>query len=443
MIHNETAIEKVTENQHSQPDQIKTEISCLEKNKSDISSSVKQESDIRNTIGEKASEILHGTEYFISDIKTAVIPNGGDISSSIDGFIKNVSDKFATTFDNVKLYVKNVNGECLVQDIKDKGQLYQGLKKLAITGGIVGTVFLASQVVPIPVAGMVLVACGKGAALGAASSALIDGCIGFAKSVKDGADINGAIKSFVDKGGSGSISGAVTGGIFGAASGASKISAFKAQEIASIAEKTGASSNEVAGILNAGKAATPEKVISTANSFKAMEKVDSALAKGKKLDTGDMLSFLDEVKDRINHTPKEGINGTWSGERGNSLFKPFENVLPKGIDGIKYKDGIPDFSKVAEASVKIDDMTGRRSYNFAQCDSKLAELWNLVGHEGKKSWTARDIAGFRKENGLTWHECIDRMTCQLVNSKIHSSATHVGGVSMCKAIESVGEVTGI
>lgn len=135
--------------------------------------------------------------------------------------------------------------------------------------------------------------------------------------------------------------------------------------------------------------------------------------------------------------PKE--NGEWDGEIGNSKWMPKPDFIPKvinpenktwkqildkyGIDGIEFKDGYPDFSKISKGEVKIDDFTDDRSSNFAQADEKLAEKWDCSPEEVEK---------WRKENGYTWHECENCKTMQLVPSEVHGNIPHSGGISEYK-----------
>lgn len=141
-------------------------------------------------------------------------------------------------------------------------------------------------------------------------------------------------------------------------------------------------------------------------------------------------------------------NGSWEGEKGDSTWKPDPDYVPPnsnpegktwkeiedkyGMDGVKFKDGEPDFSEIAEATVEIDDFTGNRFENFAQADSKLAEKWNAEGRDGRTDWTARDVAAYRKENNLTWHERRDMKTMDLVPSEVHNNIPHAGGISAWK-----------
>ena len=102
--------------------------------------------------------------------------------------------------------------------------------------------------------------------------------------------------------------------------------------------------------------------------------------------------------ERIKQTPrKDSDRGEWEDERGESKFVPndpeIKELLKKyGLDGIEYKDGIPDFSDVSESTVEIDNMTENRAENFKQCDEKCAEQWNKEARDGRTDWTARDVA---------------------------------------------------
>jgi len=140
--------------------------------------------------------------------------------------------------------------------------------------------------------------------------------------------------------------------------------------------------------------------------------------------------------------------GSWSGERGDSIYRLNERgpkevkansiLKSKGLDGISYKDGIPDFSKVAEATVRIPYMTSNRSSNFEQADRALAAKWNIEAKSGKNDWIARDVKNYRKggDETLSWHERSDCETMDLVPYCVHDSFDHSGGVMECKIRES-------
>ena len=154
-------------------------------------------------------------------------------------------------------------------------------------------------------------------------------------------------------------------------------------------------------------------------------------------------NYFSSYDERLRQTPKEDSDrGEWDGERGESKFIPYDQEIKDilaeyGLDGIVYKDGIPDFSEVSESTVEIDNMTENRAENFKQCDEKAAEQWNKEGRDGRTDWTARDVAQWRKENGYSWHERNDMKTCDLVPTKINDYFGHLGGVSECKKRDAV------
>ena len=169
--------------------------------------------------------------------------------------------------------------------------------------------------------------------------------------------------------------------------------------------------------------------------------------------------YYNSYEDRLGCTPKQDTNlGKWEGERGESKFIPSSETIEgkaaldkleeKGIDGIEFKNAEPDFSKCAEATVRIDDMTQHRDDylgkdgslklgNFTQADIKCAEKWNLEAKDGKIEWTARDVNIWRHENKCSWHERCDTRTMDLVPFEVHSYCRHLGGVSECKVRDAV------
>jgi hypothetical protein len=166
--------------------------------------------------------------------------------------------------------------------------------------------------------------------------------------------------------------------------------------------------------------------------------------------------FASSYEARLSQTPapenrKVGFEGT----RGESkcILKPppdpeIKKVLDEaGIDGIQYKNAVPDYSPVAKAQVEIEYMLGgkgtyggkARTYNFAQSDQKLADQLNnspeLARQFGMEHGgiTARDIEKYRDKNKLTWHELNDVNTMQLVPTKVNSTFGHLGGVGEVNA----------
>lgn len=144
---------------------------------------------------------------------------------------------------------------------------------------------------------------------------------------------------------------------------------------------------------------------------------------------------------RVNRLPLNG--GIWTGERGNSNWIPDDNVIPTNKIGnnpegktnreikskykfefIPFKDGEPDFSKIAKGEVQIDNFSESRTKNFAQADIQLAKERGVSPQEIKK---------WRLENKYTWHECKDCKTMQLVPTEVHGNIPHSGGIAETKS----------
>lgn len=147
------------------------------------------------------------------------------------------------------------------------------------------------------------------------------------------------------------------------------------------------------------------------------------------------------------HIPPENSDkGHWEGEWGNSEFIPNddteaglkakEKLAEFGEKGVTYINCEPDFSKCAEATVEIDNMTENRAHNFMNADIKLAEKWNAEGKDGKSDWDRASVAEWRDKNNCVWHERCDTKTMDLISRDIHNTDaqifSHSGGVSECK-----------
>lgn len=156
-------------------------------------------------------------------------------------------------------------------------------------------------------------------------------------------------------------------------------------------------------------------------------------------------------KERLDRTPTtENPNGKWSDDRGESMFIPTvdrvcEILRNKGLEGINYKDAIPDFGPIAEAKVIIQGMSQYRHSligengerivgNYEKADIECAKAWNLEQRDGKDDWTHEDVKNWREANGYTWHEHNDMKTCYLVPTEVHDVCRHLGGVSEIKNI---------
>ena len=122
-----------------------------------------------------------------------------------------------------------------------------------------------------------------------------------------------------------------------------------------------------------------------------------------------------------------------------------EILRNKGLEGINYKDGIPDFNPISEAKVTIQGMSQHRLSqmgengerivgNYEKADTECAKAWNLEQRDGKDDWTHQDVKKWREANEYTWHEHNDMKTCSLVPTEVHKVCSHLGGVSEIKNI---------
>lgn len=161
--------------------------------------------------------------------------------------------------------------------------------------------------------------------------------------------------------------------------------------------------------------------------------------------------YPSSYKERLDRTPSiENPNGKWSGDRGESMFIPTADRVREilrniGLEGIIYKDGIPDFNPISEAKVTIQGMSQHRLSqmgengerivgNYEKADTECAKAWNLEQRDGKDDWTHQDVKKWREANEYTWHEHNDMKTCSLVPTEVHKVCSHLGGVSEIKNI---------
>lgn len=176
-----------------------------------------------------------------------------------------------------------------------------------------------------------------------------------------------------------------------------------------------------------------------------VEKADEL--NNKQLDTNPDAGYYTSPKERCDQTPVN--NGDWEGDRGESVFKPDgnseasekakEKLAEYGLEGIEYKNMIPDFSECAEAKVQIEGMTENRDENFQKADIECAKKFNEQAKDGKTDWTPREVSDYRnrEDNHLTWHEDNDTKTMYLVPTEIHEFFRHSGGVAECKKRDNI------
>lgn len=192
----------------------------------------------------------------------------------------------------------------------------------------------------------------------------------------------------------------------------------------------------------------------------------------------------DEVLENDIKEPKERKPRLPSGKHGRLLTRegrleyiPDDPEVQRllqayGRGSVEYKDNYPDFSPFImhefpdsikiNCQVKIGYMgvyrenpgweIGRRntkdSYNlsaelgnYRQADVALCDLILKQNPELAREWNTeeqiqigrldlcRRITKYRQINHLTWHECEDGVTMQLIPAKIHDACAHNGGVA--------------
>lgn len=132
--------------------------------------------------------------------------------------------------------------------------------------------------------------------------------------------------------------------------------------------------------------------------------------------------------------PRRGI---WEGTPGNSEFFPDsrEVLLLTDFQGIPFKKGKPDFSRWADETVLLNVAEfgglGRDDHNLA-ADLILAKRRGWLKPDGTPD--AEQSRRYRESvsingvvTGLTWHHTSDKLTLQLIPSKLHNWVQHEGG----------------
>lgn len=266
--------------------------------------------------------------------------------------------------------------------------------------------------------------------------------------------------------------------IHGGVKGAAKVTA---KESVKVAAKTTVKQTGRVAIHNTGKVGTKKVAMQTA---KTEASTTAKTVVGKEMRAGAANGIKQSGKLKINHAGTAGAktrpsvdishpdvtykniprsDGKWVGQPGNSVFHPDPKSIPANpntnpygktasqilkenymSDGVKFKNGYPDLSPAAKERVKIANMSADRAKNFAQGDSILAEklragkadqsFVQMLERNGidPKYVTKGDIARFRGDAGLTWHEHQDMKTMQLLSKELHSMIPHSGGIAKVK-----------
>ncbi len=183
---------------------------------------------------------------------------------------------------------------------------------------------------------------------------------------------------------------------------------------------------------------------------------------------------ITEPKQGSLHLPTSN-SGDIVGEReeGNFEFIPksstvVNHIKTYGRNSVEYKDGYPDFSPFTlhktpwgnvNCNIEIPHMTAQRRNpsleygakrprgtshqpgnelgNFAQADNEIVKILQNDYPE----LSADDFKKYREANKLTWHECPDGKTMQLVPTDIHNACRHNGGVAEMKYRMAWGDIT--
>lgn len=146
-------------------------------------------------------------------------------------------------------------------------------------------------------------------------------------------------------------------------------------------------------------------------------------------------------------------NGKWTGKRGNSKWVPDKDYIPGGnkpyanpknktwgqimkenkIDGIDFKDGIPDFDKVSKMETKIDynKIPAKAKEKLLQDKPNRDELHEYFYEKlaKEKNMTVDEIKRFKESKNLVPHETVDGRI-QLIPREIHDNIVHEGGVAL-------------
>lgn len=155
---------------------------------------------------------------------------------------------------------------------------------------------------------------------------------------------------------------------------------------------------------------------------------------GYQLTGGD--SHVKSREDRIAQTPTKNVR--WDGRRGESRCYPTDaktrRLLKKyGQTYVAYdRTGEPNFTPYADASVRISDMSTDRQRNFS---SAGRELLKTDWAKERKITTLSELDSYKTKHNLTWHECGDGVTMQLVPTEVNAKFGHSGGVAEYGAME--------
>ena len=156
-----------------------------------------------------------------------------------------------------------------------------------------------------------------------------------------------------------------------------------------------------------------------------------------------------------NNIPKS--KGKWSGEAGNSIWMPDNNLVPernmysnpdgmtwgkildfyKVKNGIIFQEGEPVFDELAWEKVvlRYEDIGRDELLRLQQNERSVLHNLAFDTLAKTKRWSLEQTYKYKEENNLVWHEKSDCRTLLLVPRMIHDNITHYGGVSMLRCLE--------
>lgn len=156
-----------------------------------------------------------------------------------------------------------------------------------------------------------------------------------------------------------------------------------------------------------------------------------------------------------NNIPRSG--GRWSGEAGNSIWMPDNNLVPernmysnpdgmtwgkildfyKVKNGILFQEGEPVFDELAwdKVVLRYEDIGRDELLRLQQNERSVLHNLAFDTLAKTKRWSLEQTYKYKEENNLVWHEKSDCKTLLLVPRMIHDNITHYGGVSMLRCLE--------
>lgn len=151
--------------------------------------------------------------------------------------------------------------------------------------------------------------------------------------------------------------------------------------------------------------------------------------------------IFSSYEQRFNETPKD--TARWeSGVRGEGLCTTTSSeandvLAAYGRRGVVYLDAIPDFSPFAVYTVEVGHMPSNRENENTEFGGTIGSYKRADIELAKQlGWSICEVSAFRCNHipKLTWHECNDMLTMQLIPTVINNSFGHYGGIAEAAAL---------